>query len=394
MDPSDPTLRPRPDAEVVVDLDAVRHNVRRLRELVWGTPDPAPGDHGSVMVVVKADGYGHGMVPVARAARQAGAEWIGAATPAEAMALREAGDTGRLLCWLAAPGHDFAPLVAADVDVTAYTPAQVEEVVRGAQRAGRPARLQLKLDTGLSRGGAAREDWLALIAAARHAQDDGDVHVTGVWSHLACADEPGHPANTAQLAAFDEGLVLVADAGLEPEVRHLANSAGALWHPGARHDLVRLGIAAYGVSPAPEVSSSADLGLVPAMTVRARLVMVKQLAEGDGVSYGHTYRAPGSMQVGLVPLGYGDGVPRHGSSRAQLLVAGARRPVLGRICMDQLVVEAAGAVAGDEVVLLGPGTAGEPTAADWAAWCDTIGYEVVTRMGGRQTRSWVGEDPS
>ena len=391
MDASDPTLRPRPDAEVVVDLDAVRHNVRRLRELVWGH-DPAPGEHGLTMVVVKADGYGHGMVPVARAARQAGAEWIGAATPAEAMALREAGDTGRLLCWLAAPGHDFATLVAADVDVTAYTPAQVEEVVRGARVAGRPARLQLKLDTGLSRGGAARDDWLALITAARHAQDAGDVRVTGVWSHLACADEPGHPANAAQLAAFDEGLALVDDAGLEPEVRHLANSAGALWHPGARHDLVRLGIAAYGVSPSPEVSSSAELGLVPAMTVRARLVMVKQLAGGDGVSYGHTYRALEPVQVGLVPLGYGDGVPRHGSSRAEVLVGGARRPVLGRICMDQLVVEAAGAEAGDEVLLLGPGTSGEPTAADWAAWCDTIGYEVVTRMRGRQTRSWVGED--
>ncbi|ROR89686.1 alanine racemase [Nocardioides aurantiacus] len=390
MDASDPTLRPRPDAEVVVDLGAVRHNVRRLRELVWG--DRPADERGQVMVVVKADAYGHGLVPVARAARQAGAEWLGAATPAEALALREAGDAGRLLCWLAAPGHDFAPLVSADVDVTAYSVAQLEEVVRGARVAGRPARLQLKLDTGLSRGGAARDDWLALVTAARHAQDDGDVRVTGVWSHLACADEPGHPANAAQLAAFEDGLALVADAGLEPEVRHLANSAGALWHPGARHDLVRLGIASYGVSPAPEVATSDELGLVPAMTVRGRLVMVKELAEGDGVSYGHTWTAPAPTRVGLVPMGYGDGVPRHGSSRAELLVAGVRRPVLGRICMDQLVVEAAGAEAGDEVLLLGPGSAGEPTAADWAAWCDTIGYEVVTRMGGRQVRSWVGED--
>ena len=395
MDAPDPTLRPLPDAEVVVDLDAVRHNVRRLRELVWGPPtDAGSGSStgvGQVMVVVKADGYGHGMVPVARAAREAGAEWIGAATPAEALALREAGDAGRLLCWLAAPGHDFAPLVAADVDVTAYSTTQLEEVVRGARAADRPARLQLKLDTGLSRGGAARDDWLPLITAARHAQDDGDVVVTGVWSHLACADEPGHPANAAQVAAFAEGLALVADAGLEPEVRHLANSAGALWLEDARHDLVRLGIAAYGLSPEPGVATSDELGLVPAMTVRGRLVMVKQLAEGDGVSYGHTWTAPAPTRVGLVPMGYGDGVPRHASSRAELLVTGVRRPVLGRVCMDQLVVEAPDAEAGDEVLLLGPGSSGEPTAADWARWSDTIGYEVVTRMGGRQVRSWVGE---
>lgn len=386
MDAVDPLLRP--DAEVVVDLDAVRHNVRRLRELVWDGAD------GLVMVVVKADGYGHGAVPVARAAREAGADWLGVATPAEAVALREAGDTGRLLCWLAAPGHDFAPLVAADVDVTAYSTSQLEEVVRGARTAGRTARLQLKLDTGLSRGGAARDDWLALVTAARHAQDDGDVRVTGVWSHLACADEPEHPANAAQVAAFADGVALVEDAGLEPEVRHLANSAGALWHPDARHDLIRLGIAAYGVSPAPEVATSDELGLVPAMTVRGRLVMVKRLAAGDGVSYGHTWTATEPVQVGLVPMGYADGVPRHASSRAELLVGGVRRPVRGRVCMDQLVVEAPDAEAGDEVLLLGPGTHGEPTAADWARWCDTIGYEIVTRMGGRQVRSWVGEEPS
>ncbi len=386
MDDSAPGLTTRPRAETVVDLAAVRHNVRRLRELVW------EGSAGDVMVVVKADAYGHGLTQVARAAREAGADWLGVATPDEALALRDAGDTGRLLCWLAAPGEDFAPLVRADVDVTAYSVAQLEEVVRGARAAGSPARLQLKLDTGLSRGGAEREEWLPLATAAKRAEDDGDLRVTGVWSHLACADEPDHPANRAQIEAFADGVALVRDVGLRPEVCHLANSAGALLHPDARHDLVRLGIAAYGLSPAPEVVSGRELGLVPAMTVRATVVLAKQLQAGDGVSYGHTFHASEPMRVALVPLGYADGVPRHASSRAEVLFDGVRSPVLGRVCMDQFVVAAPEAHAGDEVVLFGPGLHGEPTATDWARWCGTIDYEIVSRMRGRQHRTWVGEE--
>ena len=379
---------PSPHAEVVIDLGAVRHNVRRLRELV-STPEAGP----KLMVVVKADGYGHGMVPVARAARQAGAEWLGVATGDEALALRTSGDTGRVLCWLAAPGADFAPLVAADVDVTAYSVAQLGDIVRGARETGAVARLQLKFDTGLSRGGAPRSEWLALVTAARSAEEDGTVRVTGLWSHFACSDEPEHPANQTQEAAFAEACALAEDAGLTPEVRHLANSAGALLRPGARLDLVRLGISAYGLTPAPAVASSAELGLVPAMTVRGTVVLAKEIAAGDGVSYGHAFVAPEDMRVALVPMGYGDGVPRHASSTAEVLLDGARGRVLGRICMDQFVVAAPEAHAGDEVVLFGSGTRGEPTAQDWAEWCGTINYEIVTRMGGRQTRIWVDSEP-
>ncbi|MET0839561.1 MAG: alanine racemase [Marmoricola sp.] len=378
---------PSPHAEVVVDLGAVRHNVARLRELVWeDRPD------GELMVVVKADGYGHGMLPVARAARSVGAEWLGVATGDEALALREAGDTGRLLCWLNAPGTDFAPLVAADVDVTASSLAQLDEIVRGAREAGRVARLQLKVDTGLSRNGSPRDEWLALVTAARSAQDDEAVRVTGVWSHLACSDEPEHPANAAQQEAFDEALALATDAGLEVEVRHLANSAGALLHPGARYDLVRVGIAVYGFSPAPDVVTTEQLGLVPAMTVRGSVVLTKQLPAGAGVSYGHTFVAEEPMRVALVPMGYGDGIPRHASNTAEVLVNGVRGRVLGRVCMDQMIVSAPEAHDGDEVLVLGPGSHGEPTATDWARWCGTIDYEIVTRMGGRQTRVWVGEE--
>jgi alanine racemase len=372
-------------AEIVVDLGAIRHNVWRLRELVSGdSRTPA------LMVVVKADGYGHGMVESARAARQAGAEWLGVATADEALALRAAGDTGRVLSWLAAPGEELGPVIAADIDVSAYSVAQLDEIVAAA--GARVARVQLKVDTGLSRGGAPRDEWVPLFEAARKAEVAGEVSVVGLWSHFACSDEPGHPANQAQEQAFREALELAADAGLTPELRHLSNSAGALFRPSARFDLVRVGIAAYGLTPAPDVASSADLGLVPAMTVRGSVVMAKDLPAGAGVSYGHTFVADRPMRVALVPMGYGDGIPRHASSTADVQIRGQRCPVLGRICMDQFIVASAAAEPGDDVVLFGPGAHGEPTAQDWADACGTISYEIVTRIGGnagRAGRRWI-----
>ncbi len=373
-----------PAAETVVDLAAIRHNIARVREAV-------AADAPALMVVVKADGYGHGMLPVARAARAAGAEWLGVTTPEEALAVRESGDTGRVLCWLATPGADFAPVVVADVDVTASSERQLGEIAAAAERTGRAARVQLKVDTGMSRNGATAEHWPGLVAAARLAEETGRIRVTGLWSHLACSDEPEHPANAAQERAFRHALGVAESAGLRPEIRHLANSAATLLRPSARFDLVRVGLAAYGLSPAPDLNSAAGLGLRPAMTVRARLAHVKDLAAGAGVSYGHTYVADAPMRAGLVPLGYGDGIPRHASSTAQVQLRGEWRPVLGRVCMDQMMVAAPGAEAGDEVILLGPGDQGEPTAQDWAEWCGTISYEIVTRMGGRQARVWVGE---
>ncbi len=375
----DPVRRP----EIVVDLGAIRRNVRRLRDLV--TPDGA-----DVMVVVKADGYGHGMIEAAAAARAAGAPWLGAATIQEALRLREAGDNGRILSWLTVPGDDWAAAIENDVDVTAYTTAELDEI-RAAVSAT-PARLQLKVDTGLSRGGATAEQWPALLAAARAGEADGLWQVTGIWSHLACADEPTHPANDRQERAFREALAGARAAGLRPEVRHLANSAGTLLRPSSRFDLVRCGIASYGLDPAPGLGP--DVGLEPAMTVTAPLVLAKRIPAGAGVSYGHTWTTPGETRVGLVPLGYGDGVPRHAGNTAEVWVDGKRRPVRGRICMDQFVVDLGDdeAAPGDEVVLFGTGRSGEPTADDWARACGTIHYEIVTRMGGRLGRRYVGGD--
>ena len=369
---------PAPRAEIVVDVAAIRHNVRILADLV------AVDGPVQLMAVVKADGYGHGMVEAARAAREAGADWLGVATIEEALALRAAGDRGPVLCWLSAPGDDFAGAVAAGVEVTAYSVEELEEIA-----AIGGARVQLKVDTGLSRGGAARADWHDLFAVASDLERAGRVAVTGIWSHFAASDEPDHPANDAQEAAFRDALALAAAAGLDPEVRHLANSAATILRPSSHFDLVRCGIATYGLDPAP--GASPRIGLRPAMTVRARLALSKPVAAGDGVSYGHTWHAEHDTTLGLVPVGYGEGIPRAAGNTASVWVQDARRPVRGRVCMDQLVVELHGELppAGTEVVLFGPGDLGEPTAQDWADAVGTISYEIVTQVGGRLVRRHV-----
>ncbi len=378
---ADPGGRPR--AEAVVDLAAVRANVAHLQNLV------APAE---LLVVVKAHGYGHGAVDVARAARRAGAPWLGVAVLEEALALRAAGDTGRLLCWLAVPGEHYAPAVVADIDVTASSVRQLEEIVAAAESVDRVARVQLKADTGLWRNGAPPTEWPALVRAARAAQQRGRVQVTGTWSHLACSDEVGHPSLASQERAFEHALAVCAQEGLDPGLRHLANSAAALTRPSARYDLVRCGLASYGLSPAPGHSDAGGLGLRPAMTLRGRLALVKAVPAGSGVSYGHTYVTSQATVLGLVPLGYGDGVPRHASSAVDLFVGGRRVPLVGRVCMDQVVVDlgpGAGDEAGAEVVLFGPGDHGEPTAQEWAEAVGTISYEIVTRIGPRVPRAYV-----
>lgn len=365
-----------------IDLAAFRSNVSTLQR------------HASVpvMVIVKADGYGHGMLECAREARTAGAEWLGVATPTEALQLREAGDTGPLLAWLYGVDEDLAPLVAADVDLSAQSVDQIGRLVAAAAMTERRARVHLKIDTGLSRNGAPSYEWQQVCAIAADAERSGAIEVVGIWSHLAAADEPGHPSVPLQIQAFQQAYEQARAAGLEPMLRHLSNSAGALVVPEARLDLVRVGIAAYGIDPAPGIAALAGVPLRPVMRLRAQLVNVKRISEGAGVSYGWTWTAQAPTTVGLVPLGYGDGIPRHAGNRALVGWSGTRVPIRGRICMDQFVVElGAGRVAepGDDVIVFGPGDQGEPTAGEWAAWCDTIGYEIVTRIGTRVPRRYL-----
>ncbi|MER5259664.1 MULTISPECIES: alanine racemase [unclassified Streptomyces] len=371
-------------ARAEIDLAALRANVRTLRA-------HAPG--AAFMAVVKADAYGHGMVPCARAAVEAGATWVGAATPEEALALRAAGIRGRLMCWLWTPGGPWREGVEADLDMSVSGLWALREVSAAARAAGRTARIQLKADTGLGRNGCMPADWPELVSQAMQAEAEGLVRVTGLWSHFACADEPGHPSIAAQLALFREMVAAAEERGIRPEVRHIANSPGTLTLPETHFDLVRPGIAMYGISPSPEVGTPEEFGLRPVMRLSASLALVKHAPGGHGVSYGHHYVTPGETTLGLVPVGYGDGIPRHASGTGPVLVGGKLRTVAGRIAMDQFVVDLGGdePAVGSEAVLFGPGDRGEPTAEDWAQAAGTIAYEIVTRIGSRVPRVYVNE---
>ncbi|MGY1619137.1 alanine racemase [Geodermatophilus sp. SYSU D00691] len=367
-------------AEVVVDLDAIAANTAVLRAKV-GRP---------LMAVVKADGYGHGMLPAARAALAGGADMLGVAVVEEALRLRAGGVTAPLLAWLNGPGEDFAAALAADVEVSVNATWGLDEVVAAARATGRPARLHLFVDTGLSREGATVQEWPGLVAAAARAQADGEVEVVGLWSHMAYADAPLHPTIGRQVLVFEEAVAIARAAGLTDARRHLANSAATVTLPETWYDMVRPGIAIYGLDPLG--GDPAAHGLRPAMTVQARVALTKRVPAGAGVSYGHAYSTAAETTLALVPVGYADGVPRAAGNRAPVLAAGARRTIAGRVCMDQFVLDVGDdpIAPGERVVLWGPGTAGEPTAQDWADVLDTIHYELVTRVGGRFTRRHVG----
>jgi alanine racemase len=371
----------RSPAEARVDLDAISANIALLRERAGGA---------EVMAMVKAEAYGHGLVPAARAALAGGATWLGVAKVAEGLALRAAGVTGvPVLVCLGVPGEPYERAIAEGVDLTAGAPWLVEEIAAAAERAGRPARLHLKADTGMSRGGAWGAEWPPLVDAALAAEAAGTIRVVGLMSHFACADEPGHPSIARQLTVFREMVEHAEKAGVRPEVRHLANSAATLTLPDARFDLVRPGIATYGLTPVPRRGT---FGLRPAMTLAAGAALVKRVPGGSGVSYGHTYITERETNLAVVPAGYGDGVPRHGSNLLEVLAGGRRRRIAGRVCMDQFVIDLEDdeLAAGDEIVLFGPGDRGEPTAQEWADALRTISYEIVTRIGSRVPRVYTG----
>jgi len=367
-------------AETLIDLDAVKGNVEALRRHTGG---------GGLMAVVKSDAYGHGMIPAARAALAGGASWIGVITVAEALALRAAGVPAPVLCLMGVPGSDHEKAVRQDVDLSAGTAGLVGEIAAAARQAGRPARVHLKVDTGMSRGGATARAWPGVVDAALAAEAAGEVAIIGLWSHMACADMPGHPSIDAQVAAFRDAIAVAEKAGARPELRHLANTPATLTLPQTWFDLVRTGGGVYGLSTLP---GGPPDWLRPAMTVRTRLIQVKRVPAGAGVSYGHRYVTPGPSTLGLVPLGYAEGVPRGASGLAQVQIRRRRWPIAGTVCMNQFAVDFGDETVqeGDEVVLFGPGDAGEPTPQDWADALGTISYDIVTRFGGRTPRSYFG----
>jgi alanine racemase len=366
--------------EARIDLGAISANVRTLRAAT-GAP--------LVMAVVKADGYGHGAVASARAALAGGADRLGVVDIREALALRAAGVEAPILTWMHAPAADFAAAIAHDVDLGLTSLRQVREAADAARRLGRPADVHLKIDTGLGRAGVTAAEWPGVVAEVAALVTEGVLRLGGVFSHLANA---GREEDLAQVRAFHAAVDAVRGAGLEPGIRHLAATAGALRVPEARLDMVRLGIGIYGISPLDD-ATAADLGLVPAMTLVGSVVAVKRVPADTGVSYGYTYRTTRATTLALVSLGFADGVPRLASNRAPVAIHGARFRVSGRIAMDQFVVDVGdGEVdgrpvqVGDDAVLFGDPATGAPSVEEWAEATGTIGYEIVTRVAGRVTR--------
>jgi alanine racemase len=309
----------------------------------------------------------------------------------EALQLRASGIDEPILSWLWTPQDEdlLARALTAGVDVSVSSVRALESVAARTAGAGAPARIHLKIDTGLARNGATSADWPDLVRAAARAAASGAIEVIGIWSHLASAEVPDAPTTGRQISAFGDALATAAAIGVVPAVRHLANSAGLLVARGADFDLVRTGVAIYGLSPAPAVGT---FDLVPAMTLRTHLANVKRVPAGQGVAYNHRYVTDRPTTLALVPLGYADGVPRSATNTGPVAIDGARFRISGTVAMDQFVVDVGDAAVreGDEVILFGPGRSGEPTAQDWAEAMGTINYEVVTRIGARVPRTYRG----
>lgn len=363
-----------------MDLGAVRHNVGVLAAHVG----PA-----ELCAVVKADGYGHGAIAVSQAALEAGARWLAVALVEEAAVLRRAGIDAPILLLSEPRGAAVEAAVRFGLRTAVYTPSGIEAVAAASTAAGVTTAVHLKVNTGMNRVGADPDDVVGL--AERAAGLDG-VDVEALWTHCAVADEPGHPFTDRQLGRFDGAVAELERRGLRPTMLHAANSAAGIDHPAARHDLVRAGIAVYGVAPSPALADR--LPLRPAMSLRSEVAFTKPVRAGEGISYGLRHTFERDTIVATVPIGYADGVPRalsgHGGA---VLVGGRRRPIVGVVTMDQLMVDVGpdGDVAvGDEVVLLGAQGDEVVTAQDWAEAVGTIGYEIVCGIGPRVPRWYTG----
>lgn len=366
-----------------ISTAAIRHNVGHIRELTGGV----------VIVVVKANGYGHGAAITAQAAIEGGAHMVATADLEEALALREAGIEGPILCWLHGARADFRPAVAQEIEIGVSNLAQLEKLAAAAQEAGKTAVAQLKVDTGLSRNGACRTEWDALFTRATELHRAGIVRVRGIFSHLANAGDEG---DLAQAAEFDAAIALLRAKGIDPELTHLASSAATLKSPHLHYSAVRVGVVAYGLSPFAD-KTSAQLGLIPAMTLRSEIIALRGVPAGTGVSYGFNHVCETATTLALVPMGYADGMPRAlNGSGAWVTIAGEPRPIVGRIGMDQFIVDVgplAGRLSlGDEVVLFGDPERGYPAVEIWAGLMRTINYEIIASIGPRVLRLAAGTD--
>jgi alanine racemase len=362
-----------------VDLTAIAHNLNLIKAK----------SNAQVLAVVKADAYGHGLIPVAKAAVAAGAHWLGTALLEEGIALRAAGVKAPLICWLTPLGEDLKTAIKNNIDLSVSSIELLEEIIDAGRAANIVPRIHIEVDTGMTRGGV-RNDWAEFVAEIAKAVKDNGVEVVGLWSHFARADEPDQSFNQQQLDTFHKRLAILISQGINPQFVHIANSAAALTNKDSYKNIVRWGIGLYGLSPdVNTLGSSGTLNLKPAMKLKAKLHLVKEVEAGAQVGYGGTATVNANTKIGVVTMGYADGIPRNTNNSAGVFVAGKRAPLLGRVSMDQFVVDLglqSTAKTGDEVVIFGDGSAGEYTIDEWASAASTINYEIVTRIGPRVPR--------
>lgn len=376
-------------AEAIIDLSAIKKNVSYLMNKS-GKP---------ALAVVKADAYGHGLVPVAQAAIEGGASWLGVALLEEALILRASDVKAPIIAWLTPVTDDFGAAIKNDIDIAIPSREHLQAVIAAAHESKKVARIHLEMDSGMSRGGALL-DWNELLADAADAQSAEKISIVGIWSHFARADEPGHQFNVDQRERFLKGVVAAKEKGINPQIIHLSNSAATINDPDSHFDLVRLGIAMYGLSPdISTMGDSAKLSLSPAMTLRARIHLVKEVPAGSQVGYGGTAVTKVDTKLAVIAMGYADGVPRNATSETGVLIGNKMSPIIGRVSMDQFVVDLgkeSQARAGDWAYLIGSEKGGSYTsdhcftADSWAAACGTINYEIVTRIGPRVARRYIG----
>ena len=364
--------------KLTIDLNAVAENLTAMRKIV-------NNDSVKTMGVVKANAYGHGMVQVARKLEAEGIDYLGVADLAEAQELRSAGITSRILAWIHDPADDFLSAVKHNIDLAVSSRDQLLRIERAATAVGKSAQIHIKVDTGLGRNGVTIDELDDLLKATKEAVASGSVATVGIFSHLSST---GIKEDLVQIERFELALKQAANLGLTFELRHLTASDGTLSYPQAHYDMVRLGCALYGLSPFSD-NRAKEFGLKPVMCAEGTVVQTKRVAAGEGVSYGYLYRTSRETTLALIPIGYAEGIPRNATGKAEVCINGKRYPILSRIAMDQFVVDVGDASVspGDRVVIFGDCG---PTADDLAEAAETINYEIVTRIGGRFVREFIG----
>ena len=371
-------------ARAEINLAAIAENLKLIKSKT----------SAQVLAVVKADAYGHGLINVAKAAEKAGADWFGTALLEEGIALRNNGITKPIISWLTPIGEDFKTAINLDIDLSLSSIELLNEIILVGKSINKVPRVHIEIDTGMNRGGFG-DDWGLLLPEIVKAVKANEIKAIGIWSHFARADEPNEVMNKTQLDVFTQKVKQLNDAGVSPEFIHIANSAASLSNEAAHKNIIRWGIGLYGLSPdVINMGDSKSLGLKPAMKLFAKLQLVKAVKAGQSVGYGGTAITKSDTKLGVVTLGYADGVPRNANNSAGIFVAGKRAPIIGRVSMDQFVVDLgtdSSAKTGDEVIVFGDGSQGEYTIDEWAKACGTINYEIVTRIGVRVPRIYSRE---